>query len=75
MTRTPDEIRAAFSRLRENCDPRGHGLLDELERLSLRDNAILALQERLAGIQNDIVGITVPAADVIPFPGYSVHAG
>lgn len=72
--RSPEEIRAKFADLNRYCDPRGHELLQELERLCLRDNSMLALHDRIAEIQNELSGGGDPVPDnLIPFPGYSVR--
>ena len=51
--REPAIIHKAFAQLRTTCDPRGHELLDELERWMLLDNSLLRLQHRLHEIDEE----------------------
>ena len=59
--RTPADIRAHFAELRRVCDPRGHDLIDELMNAMLRDNAMLAMHDRVRQLQEKLAG------------GHSVH--
>jgi len=58
---TPEDIRADFAALRTTCDPRGFDLLDALENAMLRDNAMLAMHDRVGQLQEKLAG------------GHSVH--
>lgn len=49
-------IHRAFAVLRTTCDPRGHDLLDELERWMLFDNAMLRI--------SNVAGYADPPADL-----------
>ena len=58
----PDDIRAKYAELRGMCYPRGFDLLDALENAMLRDNAMLAMHDRVGQLQEKLAG------------GHSVHA-
>jgi hypothetical protein len=65
-----DDIRAAFIHLRRMCDPRGHGLLDVLERLVLQGEvshqALTETHDALHGVYRCDPDESGGLADVIP---------
>jgi hypothetical protein len=51
FARTPEEIHKSFEALRPSCLDEGLELLDSLERLTIMDNWIIAMHERLIELE------------------------
>jgi hypothetical protein len=77
IARDPQVVAAKFDRVRAYLDDRiAREHLDELELWMLRDNALLAMHDRIAQVQEEIMFgrmSDAPSGEVIPFPGHSVR--
>ena len=62
----PDDIRAKYAELRGMCYPRGFDLLDALENAMLRDNAMLAMHDRVGQLQEKLAGGHSVRVDRLP---------
>lgn len=64
ITLSPDEITEAFTSLRAMTDPRGHGLLDALERVVRIDALTLELVR--TAIEMPVDSKDEPRSNVVP---------